>query len=126
MEGRRHVARLEPQAVFCSAWAIQRENSPQLLHASAGIMCTGQSHYEGCMPTGRKFVIEAPQMGKLLPNLFPYFAQINDPRRETKNKRHLLEDILVLTLYGVLVAADDWQSIAEFGRYARKPSSRPF
>jgi DDE_Tnp_1-associated len=55
-------------------------------------------------------------MAKPLPNPLPYFAQISDPRRETRNKRHLLEGILALTLCGMLAGADDWESIAEFGR----------
>ncbi|MDR3220838.1 MAG: ISAs1 family transposase [Candidatus Accumulibacter sp.] len=46
----------------------------------------------------------------------PYFEQISEPRRQTKNKKHRLSDILCITLYGVLVGLDDWSSIAEFGR----------
>ena len=45
-----------------------------------------------------------------------YFEQVSEPRRRTKNRKHRLSDILVITLYGVLVGLDDWCSIAEFGR----------
>jgi hypothetical protein len=46
----------------------------------------------------------------------PNFEQISEPRRQTKNRKHRLSDILSITLYGVWVGWDDWSSIAEFGR----------
>ncbi|MDR2626370.1 MAG: ISAs1 family transposase, partial [Zoogloeaceae bacterium] len=52
----------------------------------------------------------------MYPSPVPYFDQIAEPRRQTKNKKHRLSDILAITLYGVLVGLDDWCSIAEFGR----------
>jgi hypothetical protein len=32
----------------------------------------------------------------MLPNLQPYFADLADPRRETKNKLHKLQDIVMI------------------------------
>ncbi|MDR2688292.1 MAG: transposase family protein [Azoarcus sp.] len=46
----------------------------------------------------------------------PYFMQVSDPRRQTKNKKHRVSDILGITLCGVLMGLEDWCSIAEFGR----------
>jgi hypothetical protein len=44
-----------------------------------------------------------------------YLEQISEPRRQTKNRKHRLTDILSITLYGVL-GLEDWSSVAEFGR----------
>jgi hypothetical protein len=38
----------------------------------------------------------------MLPNPQPYFANLPDPRRETKNKLHKLEDIVMSVLCAVL------------------------
>ena len=39
---------------------------------------------------------------------------VADPRLNRK-KRHLLEDIVVLAICGILSGADDWVSIEAFG-----------
>jgi predicted transposase YbfD/YdcC len=44
-----------------------------------------------------------------------YFARLRDPRLN-RRKRHLLIDIIVITLCGVLCGADDFQRVAAFGR----------
>ena len=51
----------------------------------------------------------------MLPDPRPYFTQLPDPRRETRNKLHKLEDIVMLTLCAVLCGDEDWVSIADFG-----------
>ncbi|WP_370653839.1 transposase family protein [Undibacterium sp.] len=38
----------------------------------------------------------------MLPNLQPFFADLPDPRRETRNKLHKLEDIVMIMLCAVL------------------------
>jgi predicted transposase YbfD/YdcC len=43
------------------------------------------------------------------------FADLPDPRRETKNTRHLLTDILTVATCAVLGGADSWDAIAEYG-----------
>lgn len=43
-------------------------------------------------------------------------SEIEDPRRDNANRRHELIDILVIALCGMLSAADDWVSIALYGR----------
>lgn len=45
----------------------------------------------------------------------PYFAQLIDPRRETRNKLHKLVDIVMLTVVSVLSGCEDWVSIEDFG-----------
>ncbi len=47
----------------------------------------------------------------MLPNPLPYFAELSDLRRVTRNKLHKLEDILMITLCGTLAGYDDWVSI---------------
>lgn len=49
-----------------------------------------------------------------LPNPLPYFESLPDPRRKTKNKLHRLQDIIMITLCGLLSHQDDWVSIATF------------
>lgn len=51
----------------------------------------------------------------MLPNPQPYFADLPDPRRETRNKLHKLEDIVMITLCAVLGGYEDWVSIEDFG-----------
>lgn len=51
----------------------------------------------------------------MLSNPQPYFAQLIDPRRETRNKLHKLVDIVMLTLVSVLSGCEDWVSIEDFG-----------
>lgn len=48
--------------------------------------------------------------------LLAVFAELPDPRRETENKLHLLNDILVLATCAVIGGAESWDSIAEYGR----------
>lgn len=45
----------------------------------------------------------------------PYFTDLPDPRRETRNKLHKLEDIVMITLCAVLCGDEDWVSIEDFG-----------
>ena len=44
------------------------------------------------------------------------FADLPDPRRETKNKLHRLGDILTIAVCAVISGADGWEQIAEYGR----------
>jgi predicted transposase YbfD/YdcC len=44
-----------------------------------------------------------------------YFARLRDPRIN-RRKRHLLIDIIVITLCAVICGANDWQEVAAFGR----------
>ena len=51
----------------------------------------------------------------MLPNPQPFFANLPDPRRQTRNKLHKLEDIVMITLCAVLGGYEDWVSIEDFG-----------
>lgn len=44
------------------------------------------------------------------------FAGLPDPRRETENKLHRLEDILVIATCAVMSGAEGWDAIHEYGR----------
>ena len=44
----------------------------------------------------------------------PYFADLSDPRRETRNKLHKLQDILMIVLCAVLSGVEDWVGMADF------------
>ena len=48
-----------------------------------------------------------------------HFELIPDPRIN-RRKRHLLHDILVIAICGVICGADDWVSVAQFGREKEK------
>jgi predicted transposase YbfD/YdcC len=50
----------------------------------------------------------------MLPNPQPYFANLPDPRRETKNKLHELEDIVMIVLCAVLSGIEDWVGMEIF------------
>lgn len=49
-----------------------------------------------------------------LPNPLPYFESLPDPRRETKNKLHRLQDIVMITLCGLLSGVEDWVGLEIF------------
>ena len=61
----------------------------------------------------------------MLPNPLPFFAELPDPRRETRNKLHKVEDIVMITLCAVLGGFEDWVSIEDFG-YANETWLRGF
>lgn len=50
----------------------------------------------------------------MLNNPLPYLADLPDPRRETCNKLHALQDIVMITLCATLCGYDDWVSIEDF------------
>jgi predicted transposase YbfD/YdcC len=52
----------------------------------------------------------------MLPDPRPYFADLADPRRETKNKLHALPDILMIVFCAILSGIEDWVGMAEFAR----------
>jgi hypothetical protein len=52
----------------------------------------------------------------MLPNPMPYFQDLKDPRRETKNKLHKLSDILMIVLCAVLSGIEDWVGMEEFAK----------
>lgn len=51
----------------------------------------------------------------MLPDPRPYFEELPDPRRETKNKLHSLQDIIMLVLCAVMSGVEDWVGMEEFG-----------
>jgi predicted transposase YbfD/YdcC len=48
--------------------------------------------------------------------LFECLDELEDPRTEKHSSRHLLIDILMLTIIAVICGADNWVSIEKFGR----------
>jgi predicted transposase YbfD/YdcC len=55
----------------------------------------------------------------MLPRLLdprPYFANLPDPRRETRNKLHSLQDILMIVLSAILSGIEDWVGMQTFAQ----------
>jgi predicted transposase YbfD/YdcC len=50
------------------------------------------------------------------PSILNYFKDLPDPRRETKNKKHHLIDLLVLALCGVIAGCDSAVEIEAYGQ----------
>ena len=53
----------------------------------------------------------------MLPRLLdprPYFTDLPDPRRETRNKLHKLHDVLMIVLCAVLSGVEDWVGMEAF------------
>jgi predicted transposase YbfD/YdcC len=48
-------------------------------------------------------------------NFMSYFEGISDPRKEGRNKRYPLREILLLVILAVICGADSWVEISEFG-----------
>ena len=65
-------------------------------------------------------------------NPLKYFAELRDPRVE-RNREHLLEEILLISIAAVLSGAESWNDIAEYGEdklewlktFLRLPSGIP-
>ena len=55
-----------------------------------------------------------PSHASMLPDPRPYFAELADPRRETKNKLHPIQDILMLVFCAVLSGIEDWVGMEGF------------
>lgn len=53
----------------------------------------------------------------MLPDPRPYFADLSDPRRETRNKLHKLSDILMIVFCAVLSGIEDWVGMEEFAQH---------
>ena len=61
------------------------------------------------------------------------FADLPDPRRDTKNKVHLLTDILTIATRAVIAGAGGWEQIAQYGhpeeaffrRFLKPPNGLP-
>jgi predicted transposase YbfD/YdcC len=47
--------------------------------------------------------------------LYICFSELDDPRKERHSSRHLLIDILVLTILAVICGADSWVAVERFG-----------
>jgi predicted transposase YbfD/YdcC len=52
-----------------------------------------------------------------LPDPRPYFASLQDPRRDTKNKLHSLPDIFLIVVVAVLSGIEDWVGMVDFARF---------
>ena len=48
--------------------------------------------------------------------LITVLRKLKDPRKRHKKKKHLLIDIVILTILGVLCGADSWDAIELFGK----------
>jgi predicted transposase YbfD/YdcC len=55
-----------------------------------------------------------------LPPLMEYFANVEDPRRETKNKKYPLIEVIVIAFLAVMSGADGWESIERYGLMRKK------
>jgi predicted transposase YbfD/YdcC len=55
-----------------------------------------------------------------LPPLMEYFTNIKDPRRETKNKKYPLIEVIVIAFLAVMSGADGWESIERYGVMRKK------
>lgn len=47
--------------------------------------------------------------------LYICFSELDDPRKEKHSSRHLLTDILMLTILAVICGADSWVAVERFG-----------
>ncbi len=47
-------------------------------------------------------------------NLIDFFNDLEDPRRN-KGKKHLLTDLVAITICAVICGADSWDDIEEYG-----------
>lgn len=52
----------------------------------------------------------------ILPDPRPYFAKLEDPRRETKNKLHKPSDILMIVFCAILSGVEDWVNMEVFAQ----------
>jgi len=55
----------------------------------------------------------------MAPSILEHFADLPDPRGE-QGRRHLLGDIVVIAICGVICSADEWTEVAQFGEAKAK------
>ncbi len=55
----------------------------------------------------------------MAPSILEHFSDLPDPRGE-QGRRHLLGDILVIAICGVICSADEWTEVAQFGEAKAK------
>ncbi|MDR0496367.1 MAG: ISAs1 family transposase [Treponema sp.] len=55
-----------------------------------------------------------------LPPFMEYFTNIEDPRRETKNKKYPLIEVIVIAFLAVMSGADGWESMERYGVMRKK------
>ena len=53
-------------------------------------------------------------MNRLLSDPRPYFTDWDDPRRETRNKRHKLNDIVMIVFCAILAGVEDGVGMEDF------------
>lgn len=77
----------------------------------------------------RQFLVFNPKQGKFLMDknnpLYICFNELEDPRKERHSSRHLLMDILMLTILAVICGADSWVAVEKFG-HAKKEWLKTF
>jgi predicted transposase YbfD/YdcC len=49
-----------------------------------------------------------------------YFSEVQDPRRETRNKKYPLIEVIVIAFLAVMSGADGWESIERYGIMRKK------
>jgi hypothetical protein len=49
-----------------------------------------------------------------------YFANVEDPRRKTKNKKYPLIEVIAIAFLAVISGADGWESTERYGIMRRK------
>lgn len=54
-------------------------------------------------------------MTQLNSSFLQFFDTLEDPRHSNHNKRHYLEDILVITILGTICGCNNWVEICDFG-----------
>ena len=77
--------------------------------------------------------IVAPVSHALLESVTDHFAELDDPRRETANRRHEFIDILTIALCAVIGGANHWTTVVTFAqakeawfrRFLRLPNGIP-
>lgn len=55
-----------------------------------------------------------------LPPLMEYFSEVQDPRRETKNKKYPLIEVIVIAFLAVISGADGWEAMERYGKAREK------
>jgi hypothetical protein len=66
-------------------------------------------------PSHPTHIREGDMEDRRLPPLMEYFSEVKDLRRETKNKKYPLIEVIVIVFLAVISGADGWESIERYG-----------
>ena len=59
-------------------------------------------------------------MSSTEPIFLSIFKKVEDPRQDCENKKHLLIDIITISVCAVICRCETWEEVSEFGNHKKE------